>query len=108
MDSYQDLLDSVKALHKAQQAVNKKSDAYHAMTFENSTAKRRASASDRLTDACWDRDKALDLFHCELVNAGMAKPKEPADYEPREITHNAGFGHTIRFKYHPQKPRCVK
>lgn len=107
MNKYQELLNCAKALHKAEADVQKKSDKIYSMTFENTTTKRRAAASDALTYACFFRDKAIDKLHCELVDCFLVEPKPVEEYEPRQITHNAGFGHTIQFKYHPPKPKRI-
>lgn len=105
---YKNLLDAVRKLNAMQNKAEKSSEAYKATFDNNATPARKAAASDRAVSDCWERDKQLDVVHCELVNAGLADPKLIADYEPREIQQSAGHGHSINMLYYPPKPDCVK
>lgn len=105
---YKNLLDAVRKLNALQIKAEKSSDAYKATFDNNATPSRKATASDRAVSDCWERDKQLDIVHCELVNAGLVEPKPLAEYEPREIEQSAGHGHSVSLLYHPPKPNCLK
>lgn len=105
---YDKLLEAVKKLHAAQRRADKASENYHAARKQEASANRKAAFSDKLVLECWERDKALDLVHCELVNAGIAEPKDETAYAPQEITQSAGHGHNVKFLYHRPKPQCVQ
>lgn len=107
LSKYEAVLLAAKELVKAEKDVTKKSDKAQSLTIEGSTRKQRASANDRLTDACFDRDKARDNLHKYLVDAGLADAKASEEYEARQISQNAGLGHTIRKSYQPAKPNSV-
>lgn len=105
---YKALLDAVKKLHQIEVKVSRISDQYKEAFDNGASTKRLAALSDRLTSECWERDRQLDVVHCELVNAGITEPKPPDEYEPREIRQSAGFGHSINLLYYPPKPNCIK
>ncbi len=106
--SYELVLSAVKNLVKCEKARIKLSEKFHAMSPYDYSAIRRAGASDRLTDACFNVDKSKDYLHKVLVDAHLAKAKSPDSYETRLLTHSAGFGHSITFKYTPAVPNCIK
>lgn len=105
---YDKLLEAVKKLHAAQRRADKASENYHAARKQEASANRKAALSDKLVIECWERDKLLDLVHCELVNSGIAEPKDETAYAPQEITQSAGHGHSIKFLYHPPKPEGIQ
>ena len=107
-EDYQAVVDAAKRLLKAERDRAKKSERYGSMSFRDHSEKARAAASDRLTDACFELDKAKDWMHKVLVDAGLAKPHSRDSYETRLITHGCGFGHSIKFKYTPPIPRCYE
>jgi len=96
------VLESTKKVIKALKDKNKKSDSYRAMGFNTHTQSQRAKASDRLTDACFEFDRAMDDLHADLVDADLAAAKD--SYDTRQITHSAGFGHSYTFPYTPKIP----
>lgn len=105
---YDKLLEAVKKLHAAQRRADKASENYHLARKQEASANRKAALSDKLVIECWERDKLLDLVHCELVNAGIAEPKDETAYAPREITQSAGHGHSVKFLYHPPRPESIQ
>lgn len=108
LTDYKAVLDAAKALVAAEKAVADKGEKFRSMGFADYSVKARAAASDRLTDACHSRDKALDHMHKALVDANLCKPKERDAYDTRILTHSCGFGHSISFKYTPPLPRCYQ
>ena len=97
---------SLLLLIKAEKDVEKKSDKYAEMDTYNTTTRRRAGASDKLTRACFERDKLQDDLHADLINAKLTKANSKESYETRQITHSHGFGHTYTTKYTPKSPKC--
>lgn len=108
LESYELVLSAVKQLVKCEKARMKKSESFLSMDIHNYSTIRRARASDRLTDACFEVDKAKDYLHKALVDACLAPAKSPDSYETRLLTHSAGFGHSVTFKYTPPIPNCIK
>jgi hypothetical protein len=104
----QAIVDAAKDLLKATKERHKKGETFRAMGFDTHTIIRRAAASDRLTDACFSLDKSCDQLHKVLVDANFTKPKERESYGTRTLTHSAGFGHSISFKYMPPLPKCYQ
>lgn len=104
---YKKLLEAVKKLDQLQNKVEKASERYKQANDSGASTKRKAALSDKLVAECWERDKQLDIVHCELVNANLADPKPAEEYEPREITQSAGYGHSISTLYCPPKPECL-
>lgn len=105
---YHKLLETVKKLNAVQLRVERASENHRNAYGMNVSTKRKAALSDKLVSECWERDKLLDLVHCELVNSGIAEPKPDSEYLPREITQNAGHGHSISLLYHPPKPNRMQ
>lgn len=108
LSEYQSVLDSCKNLLACDKRRMKLSASYHAMSPQTHTTRRRAAASDRLTDACFELDKAKDLLHKNLVDAGLESPRDRESYETRLLSHACGFGHSITFKYTPPLPKCYQ
>lgn len=108
LEDYQAILEAAKRLVAAEKSVTAKSDKFGSMNFQDHSRKSRAAASDRLTDACHERDKARDIMHAVLVDAGFCQAKPANEYDTRAITQSAGFGHKIDFKYSPAVPRCIE
>ena len=105
---YKNLQSALNKLASTQKQVDSISAKNSELNFENSTPKRRAAADDRLVSACYERDKALELFECELVNAGFSLPGTIEQYLPREIIQSAGHGHSLRLLHVPPVPECMK
>lgn len=105
---YKKLLDAAKKLDQLQTKVEKARERYKQANDVGATPKRKANLSDRLVAECWERDKQIDIAHCELVNANLADPKPLSEYESREIEQSAGYGHSISILYYPPKPDCIK
>lgn len=103
---YNNLLTIVKRLNQQQAKAERANSA--AGGSQGMTSAQRARLSDKSTIESWERDKILDLLHCELVNLGLCDAKEAEDYEPREIVQSAGLGHSTRMLYSPPKPDCLK
>jgi len=103
---YTAVLEAAKSLLKAEKDRKKKSDKYRDMDIYQTTATRRASASDRLTNACFALDEAKDWMHKTLVDARLTKAHPIEHYATREITQSAGLGHKINLKYTPPLPNC--
>lgn len=74
--------------------------------FMDVTRTRLAAFNDRLTGACFDRDKLIDDLHADLVDARLCPIK--SDYSTRNLTHTHGLGHTYGFKYTPKIPKTFK
>lgn len=103
---YDNLLTLVKRLSQ-QQVKAERAHSASGLTH-GLTPARRARLHDKATAECFERDKLLDLVHCELVNVGLCEPHPVEEYEPREISQGAGLGHSIKFLYEPPKPDCIK
>lgn len=106
--AYEEALTALKLVIKNEKAREKVSKQFHSLDWHNTTTKRRAAVSDRLTDACHSVDRAKDVLHARLVDAGLA-PLKPLDhYLPYTIGQSAGFGHSIKFNYRPALPKSIK
>jgi hypothetical protein len=106
--SYQIVAAATKALATAQKRVDDIGEKYRAMGLADYSIKARASASDRLTIACFERDKFKDVLHKVLVDASMCLPLAREAYDTRLLCHSHGFGHSVKFKYTPPLPKCYE
>lgn len=108
IEKYEEVVNAAKLLLKAEKEVKKKSERRSSMSRETHTIRAIALVTDNLTDACWQRDKAIDVLHKYLADAHLTSPKPKEDYEERIIEHTHGAGHTYKFKYAPPLPECHK
>lgn len=106
--NYELVLSAVRNLVKSEKARLKKSEAFLSMDHRNHSATRRARASDQLTSACFEVDRAKDYLHKILVDSDLAPAKSPESYKTRVLTQSAGFGHSVSLKYTPPVPKCIE
>ena len=102
IEEYEQLVKSAKDLlktAKAIEAANKNSVDYRDMT-PSQIGKR----SDMMTRLAFDRDKALENIHADLVDASLTKMKD--SYDTVLVTHTHGCGsHNYTFKHTPKIPK---
>lgn len=108
LSEYEELLVAVRELIKAEKYRDKCNKKIFNSDWNNTTRKRRANMYDNLTRSCEDLDRCKSILHARLVDCELLDPLPLDEYSVATTSTQAGLGHSISRRIHPEIPKCIK